>query len=65
MSPAILLLTSQAKTVHSGVGTYARMLLRGLPAAAPEHGLHVATWREEIDPELAGVQWIDLGPRSR
>lgn len=65
MAPAILLLTSQAKTVHSGVGTYARMLLGGLGAAAPEHRVHVATWREEIDPGLAGVQWIDLGPRSR
>ncbi|MEZ5989812.1 MAG: glycosyltransferase family 4 protein [Planctomycetota bacterium] len=62
MSPPFLLVSGQVRSVHSGVGTYARLLLEGLSA----RGLRpsVATWTEELDPQgLGDLHWIDLGPR--
>ncbi len=47
-SPRILLLTQQLRNVRSGVGTYARILCRGLSKLPNE--IHVATWEDECDP---------------
>jgi glycosyltransferase involved in cell wall biosynthesis len=64
MPHKLLLVTAQASSVRSGVGTYARMLIEGYA----ERGLPVtvATWTQEMDPEgLPGIEWLDLGSRPR
>ena len=64
MDHQLLLVTAQARSVRSGVGTYARMLIEGYA----ERGLPVtvATWTQEMDPEaLPGIDWLDLGSRPR
>lgn len=64
MDQKLLVVSAQVKSVRSGVGTYARMLLEG----QAERGipLIVATWTQEMDPEaLPGVEWLDLGSRPR
>ncbi len=64
MDKKLLLVTAQAKSVRSGVGTYARMLIEGY--AARGLPLAVATWTQEVDPKaLPGVEWVDLGSRPR
>ena len=62
--PPLLLVTDQARTVHSGVGTYARVLIAGLSKAGLDPV--VATWSEEMDPALfPAASWLDLGPKHR
>lgn len=54
-------MTQQARSVRSGVGTYAGILLDGLPGT--DLDVTVATWREEIhEARFPHVRWIDLGP---
>jgi glycogen(starch) synthase len=58
----LLVVGSQVRTVHSGVGTYAAMILRELSERADAVAVTVATWDREVDrdryPELS---WIGLG----
>ncbi len=46
-TPTILLLTQQLRQVRSGVGTYARILCKGLSRSPLK--VHVATWEDEVD----------------
>ncbi len=65
MTPAVLIVSSQARSVHSGVGTYANMILRGL-ATDGTAAVTVATWGDEISADrYPGFGWIDLGARPR
>ena len=60
MAPRLLLVSQQVRSVRSGVGTYARVLLDGL--ARRDTDLTVATWTHEVDREsFPEVRWIDLG----
>lgn len=66
MGRNLLLVTSQARSVHSGVGTYANLLLDGIRGRCPDDTrITVATWSEETDAaRLSGLSWLDLGPQS-
>jgi len=58
----ILIVGSQVRTVHSGVGTYAAMILRGLSERADAVAVTVATWDDEIDRDrFPGFSWVGLG----
>ncbi|MFQ5503831.1 MAG: glycosyltransferase family 4 protein [Planctomycetota bacterium] len=62
--PTLLLVADEVRQVRSGVGTYGRLLLRGLI----ERGLSpvVATWEAERDPGgFPELEWISLGKRPR
>ncbi|GEM_PF-438123 len=61
-TPTILLLTQQLKTVRSGVGTYARILSKGLSQTS--HRVHIATWEEECDPiGFPAIRFHSLGKK--
>jgi len=62
----ILIAGSQVRTVHSGVGTYAAMILRGLSERADAVDVTVATWDREVDRDrYPGLSWVGLGALSR
>lgn len=67
MTLAVLIVSSQARSVDSGVGTYAGMILGGLAAAAPGSAkVTVATWGSELHVDrYPGFGWIDLGMKPR
>ncbi len=60
--PTILLLTQQLRKVRSGVGTYARLLCKGLSRS--HYRLHLATWEEECDPKaFPKIRFHSLGKK--
>jgi hypothetical protein len=62
----LLIVGSQVRTVHSGVGTYAAMILRGLSERADAFEVTVATWDREIDRDrYPNLSWIGLGALPR
>ena len=62
----ILIVSSQVRTVHSGVGTYAAMIIRGLNELAETVEVTIATWDREVDPEsYPELSWIGLGVHPR
>lgn len=65
VSQTVLIVTGQARTVHSGVGTYAGLLLDGLQDCR-DLAVTVATWDGECAPERhPRLQWVGLGPAPR
>lgn len=61
MTPTVLIVSSQARSVDSGVGTYANMILRGLMAEGSAD-VTIATWGGEVSVDrYPGCDWIDLG----
>ena len=59
----LLLVTQQLRQVRSGVGTYARALVEGVREQGWD--LHIATWDDEVDPEINGVGYLPLGRAPR
>jgi glycogen(starch) synthase len=58
----ILIVSSQVRTIHSGVGTYAAMIIRGLSELAEEVEVTVATWDLEVDPgRYPELAWVGIG----
>ena len=66
MTRSVLIVTSQARSFRSGIGTYAEMILSGMRQLPPGTArITVATWREEIDRrEEQSLDWLDLGEQS-
>jgi len=65
MTPAVLIVSSQARSVDSGVGTYANMILRGLSQDGSTD-VTVATWGDELSADrYPGFDWMDLGSKPR
>ncbi|MAE77706.1 MAG: hypothetical protein CMJ85_12660 [Planctomycetes bacterium] len=64
MPPSLLLVSQQVRSVRSGVGTYARILLEALAARGVRCA--IATWKSECDRDAFGtVRWIELGEKPR